>query len=91
MTSIPFLSPPRGAPLKIGRLSISPPVLQAPMAGFTNLAFRQMVRDYGGAGLQFTEMISARGFRVARQAGRASGSPVGCGGGTPTIGRADLG
>jgi tRNA-dihydrouridine synthase B len=50
------------APLKIGRLAISPPVLQAPMAGFTNLAFRQVVRDYGGAGLQFTEMISARGF-----------------------------
>ncbi|MHB8970401.1 MAG: tRNA dihydrouridine synthase DusB [Pirellulaceae bacterium] len=50
------------APLRIGPLVISPPVLQAPMAGFTNLAFRQIVRDYGGAGLQFTEMVSARGF-----------------------------
>lgn len=77
-------------PLKIGRLAISTPVLQAPMAGFTNLAFRQVVRDYGGAGLQFTEMISA-GIYVARQAGRASGSSVGCGGRTPAIGRADLG
>jgi len=50
------------APLKIGDLVVDPPVLQAPMAGFTNYAFRQMVRDYGGAGLQATEMISARGF-----------------------------
>jgi len=32
------------------------------MAGFTNYAFRQIVRDYGGAGLQATEMVSAKGF-----------------------------
>jgi tRNA-dihydrouridine synthase B len=32
------------------------------MAGFTNYAFRQIVRDFGGAGLQATEMISAKGF-----------------------------
>lgn len=48
--------------LQIGRLVVSPPVLQAPMAGFTNLAFRRVVRDYGGAGLQLTEMVSAQGF-----------------------------
>lgn len=50
------------SPIKIGDLVVDPPILQAPMAGFTNYAFRQMVRDYGGAGLQATEMISARGF-----------------------------
>ena len=50
------------APLRIGPLVIDPPVLQAPMAGFTNYAFRQMVRHYGGAGLLATEMVSARGF-----------------------------
>jgi tRNA-dihydrouridine synthase B len=49
-------------PLKIGSLTVDPPVLQAPMAGFTNYAFRQVVRGYGGVGLQFTEMVSARGF-----------------------------
>lgn len=49
-------------PLKIGPLLIDPPVLQAPMAGFTNYAFRQIVRDFGGAGLQATEMINAKGF-----------------------------
>ena len=32
------------------------------MAGFTNYAFRQIVREYGGTGLQATEMINARGF-----------------------------
>jgi len=50
------------APLRIGPLVIDPPVLQAPMAGFTNYAFRQIVRGFGGAGLLATEMISARGF-----------------------------
>ncbi len=49
-------------PLQIGSLIVDPPVLQAPMAGFTNFAFRQIVRGYGGAGLQYTEMVSARGF-----------------------------
>ncbi len=32
------------------------------MAGFTNYAFRQMVRRHGGVGLPATEMCSARGF-----------------------------
>ncbi len=49
-------------PLTIGPLQIDPPILQAPMAGFTNYAFRQMVRDYGGVGLQATEMVNAKGF-----------------------------
>lgn len=49
-------------PLRIGPLVIDPPILQAPMAGFTNYAYRQIVRSFGGVGLQATEMISARGF-----------------------------
>ena len=49
-------------PLSIGPVQIDPPVLQAPMAGFTNFAFRQIVREYGGAGLQATEMVNAKGF-----------------------------
>lgn len=32
------------------------------MAGFTNAAFREMVRGFGGAGLLATEMVNARGF-----------------------------
>lgn len=50
------------SPLRIGTVVVDPPILQAPMAGFTNYAFRQIVRAYGGVGLQATEMVNARGF-----------------------------
>lgn len=53
---------PRLRPLQIGTLKVDIPILQAPMAGFTNFAFRQVVREYGGVGLQATEMVNARGF-----------------------------
>lgn len=53
---------PQVRPLHIGPLVVDPPVLQAPMAGFTNYAYRQIVRDFGGAGLQATEMVHAKGF-----------------------------
>ncbi|WP_417739039.1 tRNA dihydrouridine synthase DusB [Rosistilla oblonga] len=49
-------------PLWIGSIKVDPPILQAPMAGFTNYAFRQIVREYGGVGLHATEMVNARGF-----------------------------
>jgi tRNA-dihydrouridine synthase B len=58
-TSSPGIAVP---PLFIGGLRIDPPILQAPMAGFTNFAFRQVVREFGGTGLQATEMVSARSF-----------------------------
>jgi tRNA-dihydrouridine synthase B len=48
--------------LCIGPVVVDPPILQAPMAGYTNYAFRQIVREYGGVGLQATEMVSARSF-----------------------------
>jgi tRNA-dihydrouridine synthase B len=53
---------PIAQPFYIGPLKIDPPILQAPMAGFTNYAFRQIVRQFGGAGLLATEMVNARGF-----------------------------
>lgn len=62
-----------GRPLRIGSLTIDPPILQAPMAGFTNYVFRRIVREFGGAGLQATEMISAEGF--VRMVGGVKGSP----------------
>ncbi len=49
-------------PIQIGNVTVDPPVLQAPMAGYTNYAFRQIVREYGGAGLIATEMINASSF-----------------------------
>lgn len=62
LRQVPGRRRPRVAPLRIGPLVVDPPILQAPMAGFTNFAYRQIVREFGGAGLQATEMISARGF-----------------------------
>ena len=56
--NLPFPPPP----LHIGDIVVDPPIFQAPMAGFTNAAFRQIVREYGGAGLLATEMVNARGF-----------------------------
>lgn len=53
---------PNVKPIQIGPITVDPPILQAPMAGFTNFAFRQVVREFGGAGLQATEMVNARGF-----------------------------
>lgn len=47
--------------MKIGPLSVDPPVLLAPMAGISNLPFRLLNREFGCA-LAFTEMISAVGL-----------------------------
>jgi tRNA-dihydrouridine synthase B len=49
-------------PLQIGSVTVDPPVLSAPMAGFTNLAYREILRLFGGVGLIATEMVSARSF-----------------------------
>ena len=38
------------APLRIGGLELTVPVVLAPMAGITNTAFRRLCREYG-AGL----------------------------------------
>jgi nifR3 family TIM-barrel protein len=47
------------APLAIGPLPISPPVVLAPMAGITNAPYRRLCRRFG-AGLYVSEMITAR-------------------------------
>jgi len=46
-------------PLVIGPLTLDTPVLAAPIAGFTDAIFRHIVRDLGGCGLIFTEMVGA--------------------------------
>ncbi|HUP85993.1 MAG TPA: tRNA dihydrouridine synthase DusB [Acidimicrobiales bacterium] len=56
--------------LKIGAIDVDPPVVLAPMAGVTNIAFRRLCRTYGrgagdgrqgsSAGLYVSEMITAR-------------------------------
>ena len=58
--AVPHPAPEPPAPLHIGPVVVDPPLLQAPMAGYTNFAYRQVVREFGGAGLLATEMIAAR-------------------------------
>jgi nifR3 family TIM-barrel protein len=47
--------------LRIGPFDVDPPVVLAPMAGITNMAFRRLCREHG-AGLYVCEMITARGL-----------------------------
>jgi len=58
------MTPPQpvARPFWIGPVLIDPPILQAPMAGFTNYAYRQIVREFGAAGLMATEMVHATGM-----------------------------
>jgi len=46
-------------PIKLGPLSISDPVLLAPMSGVTDFPFRRLVASFG-VGLLFTEMIATK-------------------------------
>ena len=43
---------------RIGGLTVYPNILVAPMAGYTDLAYRRIVAELGGAGLAYTELIS---------------------------------
>ncbi|GIG92726.1 tRNA dihydrouridine synthase DusB [Plantactinospora endophytica] len=54
------LAPPAAArPLTLGGHSVWPPVVLAPMAGITNVAFRRLCREQGG-GLYVCEMVTTR-------------------------------
>ncbi len=47
-------------PLAIGNASIEKRLVMAPMAFLGNVAFRELVQQFGGYGLLFTEMCSAK-------------------------------
>jgi len=63
MTATPAVLPavaPVAPPLRLGdRITVDPPVVLAPLAGITNVAFRRLCREYG-AGLYISEMITSR-------------------------------
>ncbi|MEE6263556.1 tRNA dihydrouridine synthase DusB [Plantactinospora sonchi] len=50
---------PVPGPLTLGPHTVWPPVVLAPMAGITNVAFRQLCREQGG-GLYVCEMVTTR-------------------------------
>ncbi|WP_344653167.1 tRNA dihydrouridine synthase DusB [Cryptosporangium japonicum] len=52
-------APTVARPLTVGPHTVDPPVVLAPMAGITNVAFRRLCREYG-AGLYVSEMITTR-------------------------------
>ncbi|MGI6107622.1 MAG: tRNA dihydrouridine synthase DusB [Lachnospiraceae bacterium] len=45
--------------MKIGSVTVNPPVAMGPMAGVTDLPFRKLAREFG-CGLVVTEMVSAK-------------------------------
>lgn len=47
--------------LSIGKHTLTSPYLLAPLAGYTDISFRNICRGYG-AGLTYTEMVSAKGL-----------------------------
>lgn len=47
-------------PLKYGRLQLESRYLLSPLAGFTTLPFRRIVRRIGGVGLATTDLVNAR-------------------------------
>ncbi|WP_397545392.1 tRNA dihydrouridine synthase DusB [Saccharopolyspora gloriosae] len=56
---VPTAGPLPQSALRIGPYAVDPPVVLAPMAGITNVAFRRLCREYG-AGLYVCEMITSR-------------------------------
>ena len=57
-------------PLRIGSLELANNLCLAPMAGFTNVAFRLIAKEVGGCGLVATEMVAALGNPGAQNAER---------------------
>ncbi|MBU0966177.1 MAG: tRNA dihydrouridine synthase DusB [Proteobacteria bacterium] len=53
-------------PLQIAGLTIENPFILAPLAGYTDLPFRLLCREYG-AGVVFSEMISCHGLLYEQQ------------------------
>lgn len=51
---------PPPASIRVGNLTISPPLALAPMVGLSHTALRSLIYELGGAGLFFTEMLSAK-------------------------------
>jgi len=53
-------------PVKIGNITLENNVFFAPLAGYTNYAFRRLCKGYG-AGLCYTEMVSAKGLKYGSE------------------------
>lgn len=56
----------RLTPVTIGNITTENNVFLAPLAGYTNYAFRRLCKGYG-AGLCYTEMVSAKGLKYGSE------------------------
>lgn len=54
-------------PMRIGSLTIPTPLFLSPLAGYTNLPFRLVVREVGGVGLCTTDLVNARSLLEQRE------------------------
>ncbi len=67
-------------PIALGGLTLDPPVFLAPMAGITDLPFRELVRSFG-AGLVVSEMVASQEM-VQAKPGVRERAELGLGSGT---------
>ncbi len=56
----------RLTPITVGEYTLKNNVFLAPLAGYTNYAFRRLCKGYG-AGLCYTEMVSAKGLKYGSE------------------------
>ena len=61
---MPFPYPVR---VQIGSLTLSSNLFLSPLAGYTNLPFRLVVREVGGVGLCTTDLVNARSLIESRE------------------------
>lgn len=54
----------RPSVVRLGNLSLSCRYTLAPLAGYTNLAFRQAIREIGAPGLATTDLVNARALLI---------------------------
>jgi nifR3 family TIM-barrel protein len=67
-TTQPWPAAPKRLPLAFGSLQLPSRYLLAPLAGYTNLPFRRVVRELGGLGLATTDLVNARALlRASRK------------------------
>src|SRR5258708_28829648 len=55
-----YPAPPGLPPVSYGSLALGSRYLLSPLAGFTNLPFRRIVREIGGVGLATTDLVNVR-------------------------------
>ncbi|MGC3961126.1 MAG: tRNA dihydrouridine synthase DusB [Verrucomicrobiota bacterium] len=53
--------------MRLGSLTLSAPLFLSPLAGYTNLPFRLVVREVGGVGLCTTDLVNARSLLEKRE------------------------